>query len=90
MRHPVYRRDAPKRTVSVTLNADLYARAKAAGISASRVAEEALASAYEQKCAEALAAELCQDLAAANRYVEEHGSFADLARAHYDSDDGAV
>jgi antitoxin CcdA len=90
MRDPLFEPKAPKQTVSVTLNSDLYAKAKAVGLNASRVAEQALAEAYAAKCAEALAAELRQDLAAANRYTEEHGSFAELARAHYEGRDGAV
>ena len=36
---------ARKRTVSLTLNADLYAKAKDSGINLSKVAEEALAQA---------------------------------------------
>ncbi len=34
-----------------------------------------------------LAAELQEDLAACEKYAEEHGSFADFVREHYD---GAV
>ncbi len=90
MRSKLFEPGAPKRTVSVTLNSDLYAKAKAAGLNASRVAEEALAQAYADKCAEALAAEIRQDLEAANRYVEQHGSFPEMVRAHYEGDDEAV
>jgi antitoxin CcdA len=90
MRSKLFEPGAPKRTVSVTLNSDLYAKAKAAGLNASRVAEEALAQAYADTCARALAEELRQDLEAANRYVEQHGSFAEMVRAHYEGDDGAV
>ncbi len=89
MRDPLFKPKAVKQTVSITLNSDLYAKAKAAGINTSRVAEEALASKYEQLCREALIAELQIDLAAVERYAEEHGSFADLVRKHYarDNDD---
>jgi post-segregation antitoxin (ccd killing protein) len=81
---------AAKQTVSVTLNSDLYAKAKSLGINASRVAEEALAAEYAAQRGAALRAELERDLAALEAYSAEHGSFADLARAEYERDDGAV
>jgi post-segregation antitoxin (ccd killing protein) len=90
MRDPLYEHRAPKQTVSVTLNSDLYAKAKSVGINASRVAEEALARAYAEQQSAALAVQLQQDLAACNSYAEQHGSFAEMARAHYEPDDGAV
>ena len=90
MRGPPYNRNAPKNTVSVTLNSDLYAKSKEFGINTSKVAEEALARAYSEKRAAALTAELQQDLAAAEKYSETHGSFGDFVRSHYETDDGAV
>jgi hypothetical protein len=45
MRGADYDPDAPKRTVSLTVNSDLYARAKKLGLNASRIAEQALADA---------------------------------------------
>jgi antitoxin CcdA len=69
--------------VSVTLDSELYARAKQLGINASRVAEEALAREVERQQAELLAAEIRRDLAACNAYTEKHGLFADLVRDHY-------
>jgi post-segregation antitoxin (ccd killing protein) len=90
MRRPLFEPKAPKQTVSVTLNADLYAKAKAIGINASRVAEEALAREYADRCRKAQSAELDLDLAAVQSYAEAHGSFAELVRAHYERDDGAV
>ena len=45
MRNPPYDRLAKKRTVALTLNSDLYAKAKAQGINMSHVAEAALAEA---------------------------------------------
>jgi post-segregation antitoxin (ccd killing protein) len=47
MRTPLYDHNAKRRTVSVTLNADLVARSAAHGINISRVAEAALISAFE-------------------------------------------
>jgi antitoxin CcdA len=90
MRDPLFEPKAAKQTVSITLNSDLYAKAKSLGINTSRVAEEALAQEYAQRRSEALIAELRQDLAAVERYAEQHGSFADLVREHYARDDDAV
>lgn len=64
---------ARKRTVSLTLNGDLYAKAKAAGINASRVAEAALAEALRARRREILSAEIRQDREALARYVAVHG-----------------
>ncbi len=90
MRKALYKTDAAKQTVSLTLNSDLYAKAKSAGINASKVAEQALANAYSEKHAALVRAELQQDLGAVSAYAEQHGSFADLARAHYEDGDGAI
>jgi antitoxin CcdA len=90
MRKPAFEGSAPKRTVSLTLNSDLYANAKSAGINISKVAEDALAIAYIDRRRAELAVEIQQDIAAAENYAESHGSFADFARAHYERDDGAV
>jgi post-segregation antitoxin (ccd killing protein) len=89
MRKPLFDPKAAKQTVSITLNSDLYAMAKSLGINTSKVAEEALAREYAERRSAAVAAELAQDLAAVDSYSDQHGSFADLVRAHYDND-GAV
>ena len=90
MRDPLFEPKAAKQTVSITLNSDLYAKAKNAGINTSKVAEEALAQEYAQRCSETLIAEIRQDLAAVERYADEHGHFADLVREHYEREDGAI
>jgi post-segregation antitoxin (ccd killing protein) len=93
MRDPLYTPKAPKQTVSITLNSDLYAKAKSAGINASKVAEEAIASAYAALHAKTLAEELRAELAAISEYAEQNGSFPDSIRALYeepDEGDGAV
>ena len=82
--------NAPKQTVSVTLNSDLYAKAKSVGINASKVAEEAIADEYSKRCKEALLKELREDLAAVEKYEEQHGSFPELVRAHYEREDGSI
>jgi post-segregation antitoxin (ccd killing protein) len=83
MRNSVYERGARKRTVSLTLNADLYAKAKASGINLSKVAEEALALALARRLAEQAKADIDRDLQALNAFVEAHGSFAEMVREHY-------
>jgi post-segregation antitoxin (ccd killing protein) len=82
MRSPPYDVKAAKRTVSLTINSDLYARAKGLGINASRVAEEALGYEVARRREEALSAEIRRDLAACNEYVAQHGSFAEMVREH--------
>ena len=90
MRDPIFEPKAPKQTVSITLNSDLYAKAKSLGINASKVAEEALAHEYSARRSEALRAEIRDELAALERYEAQHGSFPELLRAHYERDDGAI
>jgi antitoxin CcdA len=90
MREPLFDAKAAKQTVSITLNSDLYAKAKSIGINTSKVAEEALAQEYAQRRSEVLLAEIRQDLAAVAAYAEQHGSFPDLVREHYARDDDPV
>jgi post-segregation antitoxin (ccd killing protein) len=90
MREPLFEPKAVKQTVSITLNSDLYAKAKSIGINTSKVAEEALAQEYAQRRSEVLLAEIRQDLAAVEAYAEQHGSFPDLVREHYARDDDTV
>jgi antitoxin CcdA len=85
----LYDVDARRRTVSLTLNADLCAKAKAAGINLSRVAEEALANALAARVAERMQAEIRRDLDAHDAFVREHGSFASMVGEHYAADDDA-
>lgn len=89
MRAPSHNTKATKRTVSLTINSDLYAQAKKLGINASQVAEEALIQQVALRRAEQLKAEIRQDLEAANAYMAKHGSFAEMVREHYrDNDEG--
>jgi antitoxin CcdA len=90
MKYPLYDIKAPKQTVSLTVNSDLYSQAKKLGINSSQVAEEALNVAVTARLTERLKAEILQDLAAYNSYVAEHGSPAELARVHYANDDDAI
>lgn len=87
MRPDLYDAGARRRTVSLTLNADLCAKAKDAGINLSRIAEEALAAALRRRMAERMRTEIQRDLAAHDAFVEQHGSFAQMVREHYAADD---
>ncbi|MCC6983286.1 MAG: type II toxin-antitoxin system CcdA family antitoxin [Bauldia sp.] len=89
-RDSTYDHSARKRTVSLTLNGDLYAKAKELGINASRVAEEALAAELTRVLAEKARAEVAADLDAFDRFVAEHGSPAAWVREHYPKSDDAV
>jgi post-segregation antitoxin (ccd killing protein) len=90
MRDPLFEHKAPKQTVSITLNSDLYAKAKSVGINTSKVAEEALAHEYSARRREALRVEIRDELMALEKYEAQHGSYPELVRAHYERDDGAV
>ncbi len=83
MRPPVYDAKAAKRTVSLTINSDLYVRAKRLGINASQIAEEALGQEVARRQAERLKEEVRTDLEALDAYEAAHGSFAAMAREHY-------
>ena len=83
MRNLPYDPGARKRTVSLTLNADLYAKAKSAGINLSKVAEQELAHELAKRLAEQIEADIRQDLDALNAFVEVHGSFGEMVREHY-------
>lgn len=82
-----YNVKAPKQTVSLTINSDLYTQAKGLGINASQIAEEAIAAEVARRHAERLQAEIREDLEASNAYTAKHGSFAEMVREHYGRDD---
>jgi post-segregation antitoxin (ccd killing protein) len=90
VRKPVFDPGAKKRTVSLTLNGDLYAKAKAAGINASQVAEEALAQALKARHMEKVRAEIENDMAAYSAYIEKHGSPAEMLRDYLAERDDAA
>lgn len=81
---------ARKRTVSLTVNGDLYRRAKSEGINASQVAEDALAQALAEKLAAKVQAEIEQDIAAYDAYIEKYGSPAQMLRDHLAERDDAI
>lgn len=87
VREPAYARDAPRQTVSLTINSDLFARAKALGINASRIAEEALASELERRRRAQILAEVEADVRATQEYARRHGDLGDhgeLVRQHFE------
>jgi post-segregation antitoxin (ccd killing protein) len=88
MRNPPFDAHARKRTVSLTLNADLYAKSRSAGINLSKVAEQALAEALARRLAEQVKADVRQDLEALDAFVAAHGSFSEMAREHYATAEG--
>jgi post-segregation antitoxin (ccd killing protein) len=85
MRADLYDPKAKRQTVSLSVNADLYAKVKNAGINASRVAEAALAGALREHVAEALREQIREDIAAIEAYEAEHGSFPEMIRAYNES-----
>ncbi len=75
---------APRRTVSLTINSDLMAKAKAAGLNVSAVSEAALAAALREKMRAALLAELAEDARLHDAHVARHGTFAEGLAAWLD------
>lgn len=83
MRSSPYDLKAAKRTVSLTINTDLYAQAKRLRINASQIAEEALGREVARRKAERVREEVRRDLEALDAYEAKHGSFAEMVREHY-------
>ena len=79
MRPRIYDDTAPRSPVTVRVNGDLYAKAKDAGLDLDTIAERALDAALRERIRE----EIKLDLEACDRYVAEHGSFAEMLREHY-------
>jgi antitoxin CcdA len=78
---------ARRKTVSLTINADLLEKAKAAGINASRTAEAALAEALKAHHREQLRADIAQDIRAMDEYIDKHGDpAAELRKMFAESD----
>ncbi len=87
LKQATYNVKAPKQTVSLTINSDLYTQAKGLGLNASQLAEEAIAAELARRHAERIQAEIREDLEASNAYTAKHGSFAEMVREHYGHDD---
>jgi post-segregation antitoxin (ccd killing protein) len=76
-----------KHTVSRTPTGDLYAESQSSN--ASQVAEPALAEASTARISDKFRAEISQDLAAYNAYVDRHGSPTEMLREHLANHDDA-
>jgi antitoxin CcdA len=63
-----------RKTVSLTINADLLEKVKAAGINVSRTAEAGLERALREHHREQLRKEFAQDLRTWEDYVDKHGN----------------
>ncbi len=64
---------ARRKTISITVNGDLVAKASAAGINLSRTAEEAIAKAFTDLERKLIAEELRDAVARVDAYVALHG-----------------
>ena len=81
MRMKVYDPSSAKRAVNLTMSGDLVARARAAGLNLSALAEEAVAAALAKAAREKLVAEVAQGCAAHEDYLAIYGSLGDAIRA---------
>lgn len=90
MRTPLYDHNAKRRTVSVTLNADLVARSAAHGINISRIAEAALVTAFEQAEKVKIREEIREATRYIDAYVAEHGHPFPESRAMFMPDEDDV
>lgn len=83
-----YDPQAAKRPVNISLNADLVAKARDAGLNLSAIAEEAVATALARRARENWEAEIAAACAAHDRYLEQYGSLGEILRGQ-DLADGA-
>ena len=81
----LYDFEAAKEAVDITLNSDLYSRARALGVDLSQVVEMALAREVARLSVKKLEAEIREDIEALDAYEAEHGSFVAMACEHYRS-----
>ena len=72
---------APKKPTNVTVNSDLLKQAKELDINLSAALEQKLVELVRQKQSAAWLAENQAAITEYNRYVEEHGTFADDLRS---------
>jgi antitoxin CcdA len=73
MRTPLYDVNARRKTVSITLNADLVARASAVGINISRTAEAAIVLAFESLERAKIREEIREAVRITDALVAEYG-----------------
>ena len=75
-----YDTTAAKRPVNLTLNGDLVAQARAAGLNLSALAEEAVAAALARVAREKLAADIAQACRVHEQYLVDYGSLGEAVR----------
>jgi antitoxin CcdA len=73
MRTPLYDPNARRKTVSITLNADLAAKASALGINISRTAEAAVIRAFEEAERARIREEIREAVRITDELVAKHG-----------------
>jgi len=78
MRSSTYDFKAAKQTVSVTINSDLYAQAKASGSTPRKSPKRRSPTKLPDTRPSAFKGEIQQDLQALDAYEAEHGSFAEM------------
>jgi post-segregation antitoxin (ccd killing protein) len=71
----------PRRAVTLRLNGDLLARARARGLDLSAIAEAAIGRAVAERESAWLRAEIARSLVQYEAYLAEYGSFAEAVRA---------
>lgn len=81
----LYDTEASKRSVNLTLNSDLVAKARAEGLNLSALAEDAVASALAKRAREKWDAEIAEACRAHDRYLEEYGSLWELLHENGDA-----
>ncbi len=82
----LYDTTAPNRPVNLTLNADLVAQAREAGLNMSALAEEAVAAALDRIARAKLAADIRQACRVHEAYLAEYGSLGEAAREELDAE----
>jgi post-segregation antitoxin (ccd killing protein) len=86
MRVISYDTTAAKRPVNLTLNGDLVAQARVAGLNLSALAEEAVAAALARVAREKLAADIAQACRVHEQYLADYGSLGEAVRRDLDAE----
>ncbi len=86
MRMSRYPATAAKRPVNLTLNSDLVAQARAAGLNLSALAEAAVAAALDRIAQAKVAADIGQACRVHDAYLAEYGSLGEAVRAEPDAE----
>ncbi|MBS2037493.1 type II toxin-antitoxin system CcdA family antitoxin [bacterium] len=79
--NPPYDTSAPKRPINLSVNGDLLAQAKSAGVNLSSILEHALIAEVKKRKAESWLRENRDAIKNYNQDILEHGTFSDDLRA---------